>query len=301
MIAEKIKSHFNPFYSNGDDEYISHIRKNRYSCVLLDYHLELKNSLDILYKISEVEGVVYVPVIMITGEKRPDIVAECMKNGASDYLVKGEFSSERVIFVINQAIEKFVYKKKVHEQQRTIFKLSMTDELTGVLNRRAVLHKVEDEINRCKRDAGSFSLSMIDLDNLKVINDNYGHLAGDERLGVFVKIIENEIRNSDYIGRYGGDEFILILLAFKNRSKKEIVRNHGAMLRRIQKKINEYNGGDLPMTASIGFCIYDRSIEDVADMIEDADRALYQAKNSGKNAIFYNSYSDIKLVGDFVE
>ncbi len=160
--------------------------------------------------------------------------------------------------------------------------LSMTDELTGLPNRRAFMSRLEDEIGRAKRYGFKLSLAMIDLDRFKAVNDKYGHPAGDEVLRIYSNKVLDDFRQHDLVCRFGGEEFAVV---FPNTSEKGAI----AALRKIKEKIANlyfmHAGIKLPLpTFSAGLAILYLN-DDSGDLIKRADQALYEAKRLGRNRI----------------
>ena len=184
--------------------------------------------------------------------------------------------------------------------------MSRTDELTGVYNRRYFEEKVLDEIQRCNRSNTFFSLAILDIDYFKKINDTYGHLVGDEILKIVVKNIKDSIRKTDYIGRFGGDEFVIVLLELSEQSLGEKYHNHKKKYDQIRdiietqtfkiinkvkdnisnKEIN-INNEKIHITATFGITLYDNTVNNFDELIFMADKALYLAKENGRNCIGY--------------
>lgn len=153
--------------------------------------------------------------------------------------------------------------------------LSSTDSLTKILNHRAIHDKL-DEMNLKKRDQTLF-LAMIDLDDFKKINDTYGHLVGDKVLFETAEILKKYMDESDFVGRYGGEEFLMVI---KNRSKDQAIE----LFEMIRKNVkSHFESNQLHVTISIGFAI--NKVESINDWINRADEALYQAKRNGKNQV----------------
>lgn len=158
------------------------------------------------------------------------------------------------------------------------------DLLTGVLSRDAIFHRIEHECNRFQRDDLSMSLMMLDLDHFKEVNDTYGHLMGDEVLQAVADIVSSQLRDIDDMGRYGGEEFI-VLLADTDQHTTELVADR--ILNAIRDaRIQVSTGDEIPITISIGFSVvnYEEKIP-VKALIDRADKALYVAKNEGRNCV----------------
>lgn len=168
------------------------------------------------------------------------------------------------------------------EEITRVHLLSLTDELTSLPNRRAFMRRLEDEVGRVQRYGSPLSLAMIDLDDFKQINDQYGHTAGDEVLRNFSANILSVFRHHDMVSRYGGEEFAVLL---------PNTNNEGALwaLKKVQKRAQdiryECNGVTLPMpTFSAGVALY-KPGETPSSLISRADSALYRAKRMGRNRL----------------
>jgi diguanylate cyclase (GGDEF)-like protein len=170
----------------------------------------------------------------------------------------------------------------VEEETKRVYheKLASTDPLTGAFNRRYLDDFSEEHIKILKTGKTDLSLLIIDLDNFKKINDTYGHKSGDIVLKELVNIAQENIRESDLIVRFGGDEF-LILLPNTN------IENAKAVALKLVNSINTYNEGkDFSFTVSIGVSQFNENDKSIEDLIKRADNSLYKAKEKGKNCIF---------------
>jgi len=175
--------------------------------------------------------------------------------------------------------------QQLNEELTRVHILSLTDELTELPNRRAFLRRLEDEVARVQRYGYPLSLALIDLDGFKSVNDQYGHAAGDEVLNSYAANILSIFRHHDMVARYGGEEFAVLL---------PNTNTEGAMraLNKVQKRTTEttylYDGVSRPMpTFSAGLSLY-KPGETPSNLIERADKALYQAKRLGRNRIEVN-------------
>jgi len=158
------------------------------------------------------------------------------------------------------------------------------DDLTGLLNRGAILKIVDSEFQRFLRNGIPLSIALIDVDNFKSLNDGRGHLAGDEFLETIAGLLDETMRVTDYLGRYGGDEFITV---FPNTLSQDV----GGIMERAKKKIGDYctfiHGSDLgkSLSISIGIAEAKPGMKDYQEVFNRADRALYKAKRAGRNCI----------------
>ena len=165
--------------------------------------------------------------------------------------------------------------------KRRITLLSRTDDLTGLLNMRAFNDLLEKEIARVTRYAQPLTVIMVDVDSLKGINDRYGHTAGSRLIRTIGQSISESVRNTDVVARYGGDEFALIL-------PETPVENAVKVAQRIQSELAAVTVSEEPavgMTVSIGVAELSPQVASPRDWVVRADRALYEAKSSGRNCI----------------
>ena len=179
------------------------------------------------------------------------------------------------VVTLNNISERVKLYKKVKEA-------SMTDPLTGVLNRRAFIEKCEYEINRATRYRSPLSLVVMDIDNLKSINDGYGHRAGDEALIRITQLCFQIIRSSDNLARHGGDEFVILL-------PETNLEEAFSLAERIRQNIAESNlitkeGNSISLSVSMGGAKFDGK-ETLESLLHRADEALYEAKRAGKNQV----------------
>ena len=172
--------------------------------------------------------------------------------------------------------------KKLNQELDQAKVLSLTDELTGLPNRRAFIKQLEDEIFRSQRYHTPLSLVMIDIDNFKQINDRYGHLCGDEVLRVYAKEILSVFRHYDTLARYGGEEFIVLLPSTDETGAihamekvKRLASNTYYKNKNKNEKVPEF---------SAGIASYHEH-ENIEKFIHRADKAMYKAKQYGKNRI----------------
>lgn len=176
---------------------------------------------------------------------------------------------------------------ELHEALQQINQLAQTDELTGIHNRRKVLDILAKEINRCGRSKETFSVAMLDVDHFKSINDNYGHQVGDEVLTTIATVVQNCLRNIDNFGRYGGEEFLLIMFQTK-------IPGAQVSAERIRKALSDLEypniSSDFKVTMSMGLAEH-RLGETLEDILARADNALYLAKHRGRDCVVVSDES----------
>ncbi|MEN6485332.1 MAG: GGDEF domain-containing protein [Syntrophobacteraceae bacterium] len=169
---------------------------------------------------------------------------------------------------------------QAHKRSKALEKESLMDALTGIPNRRAYERRVREELQRFVRYQQNFSLILFDLDHFKLVNDNYGHWAGDKCLKELIKRIKPTLRESDYLARYGGEEFVIVLPGTDQESAYKVGER---LVRIIEKTRFLYQGQEIPLTISVGVtqvCGSDQNHEAIFNRV---DKAMYEAKQSGRN------------------
>lgn len=162
-----------------------------------------------------------------------------------------------------------------------IAELSSVDSLTKLYNRHYILLKINEELIRYKRYSTPFSVIMIDIDDFKKVNDTYGHQRGDHVLMKIAELLINNKRELDSIGRYGGEEFIILLPHTNKKYAIEIAE-------RMRSSVEEYFLNNMDITISMGLSHCPESEVDLDNIIKNADDALYESKRLGKNKITSN-------------
>lgn len=170
--------------------------------------------------------------------------------------------------------------RELREANTALVELSVTDPLTGLRNRRSFLNSVEHAVALCKRNGRQFAVLAIDIDHFKAVNDQHGHDVGDKALCHIAKVLERECRSTDFLSRYGGEEFVVLLGDLVSEEVEPAAERFRVAVEQdpLQLSTGEY----LPITVSIGGAAYDGSMS-VEDLLKRADGALYRAKNSGRN------------------
>jgi len=203
--------------------------------------------------------------------------------GLALFDVKSDNVDEGITDLIRNKISGIIIQTKT--LHKTI-KLSNVDGLTGLFNHRFFHERMEKEIYRAQQYDLNFSLMILDIDDFKKFNDTHGHLAGDRHLKTMAKILRFILRETDFIARYGGEEFAVIL------PEAPI---DGALIaaERIRKAVENQNFGQgMRSTVSIGLAAYPDHGVKKNDIIDKADKALYEAKGSGKNKVCV--FADVK-------
>jgi two-component system cell cycle response regulator len=247
------------------------------SLVISDWMMPDMDGLDLCRRIREKERTGYTYFIILTAKGRKEDSIEGLKAGADDFLIK-PFDHEELKYRVRIG-------ERIIQLEQKIMQMASTDFLTGVLNRRAFMERMEVEINRSGREKTSLSLIMADIDHFKKINDAYGHQVGDVVLQNFAQQIRKSSRPYDFVGRYGGEEFVACLPganASQTGAAAERMRKGVEEMRSMTQHLSEA----VVITGSFGVsCLKEGSQEDMDSLIRQADEALYRAKLGGRNRV----------------
>lgn len=184
------------------------------------------------------------------------------------------------LFVVNSLLN------GLRSREEKILMLSRRDSLTSVWNRRYLTEMLEHELAVSRRSASPISVVMIDLDFFKKINDGHGHATGDKVLVLTAATLQQALRETDYIGRFGGEEFVAILPACDEKTAMIIAERCRSM---IEALVIETDGTKVPVSASFGVSTAISSeAMNSSYLLSIADQALYQAKNAGRNRVIFN-------------
>ena len=163
-----------------------------------------------------------------------------------------------------------------------LHEISITDNLTGLYNRKHLMETLDKETSRCQRYKRPLAILMIDIDHFKRYNDTFGHLAGDGALKRMAKIFRDSVRAVDYSARYGGEEFLIIL---PETSKHEAAKAAERIRRCVEEDSLAEGDKATATTVSIGVAIFPEHGDDIQTLIKNADAALYEAKEGGRNQV----------------
>ncbi len=174
----------------------------------------------------------------------------------------------------------------LHYAKKMFKLLSETDEMTGLDNVRGFKNTIVSEITKASRYKHVFSVLMIDADGLKVINDSFGHDAGNRLIKTVANSIESSLRESDNLARYGGDEFIVML----PETDSEAALEAGERIRKaVENSSFDFEGNQINTTVSIGIASYPAHASDLDELLKKADRALYKSKETGRNNVLVHA------------
>ena len=253
--------------------------KGRIDLVLMDNRMPGRSGMEWL---AEIVSRNLAPVIMLTGSGSEEIAVQALQEGAIGYLSKSNLSPEKLIKAIDTGLEKWARLQQARADKEQLEKLASFDSLTRVYNRQAIMGRLRETINRVRRYKESLSLIMLDIDHFKKVNDQYGHLVGDDVLEKVATLIRDNIRSTDMVGRYGGEEFLIILPQTDLYAARIVAERIRSIIE--MTKMKDFVGNTFSITVSQGISSCEPG-DDVYSLISRADEALYRAKENGRNRV----------------
>jgi len=215
------------------------------------------------------EKVPQIPIVVVTGHSDRSLAIKAVREGAQDYIIKGDFD-------FNQLARAMLYAIERHQARSILQQLSVEDELTGLLNRRGFVSLAPQNIKIAQRANWEILLIYADLDGLKSINDTFGHQEGDKAIKETAELLRETFRASDLIARLGGDEFAVLAINASRDSIDTITDRLNANIARHNETSRDYK-----FSLSFGIERFDSDRDmSLSEMLKKADRALYKKKNS---------------------
>jgi two-component system cell cycle response regulator len=261
-----------------------------FDLVMISLTLAEEDGLRLCSQLRSHERTRQLPILLIGDETDMKRIAKGLELGANDYVLR-PIERNEVLARSRSQVRQKRYQDHLQSNYESNLSAALTDVLTGLYNRRYAMAHLEKLLSRSGETEKPFSILMFDIDHFKLVNDTYGHAAGDEVLREFASRLSAHVRNFDLVGRLGGEEFVAILpetdsevaLMVAERLRKAVADNPFGI---------SAPGGPLEITTSIGVTMVNTSRDSVANMLGRADEALYAAKHNGRNR------TETKLAGE---
>ncbi len=266
-------------------EGMAYLEKVDFDIVIIDLNLPDSEGSNIITYIQEINS--EIPIVVLNDQENDELALQVVQLGAQDYLVKGQGDG----FLINRIIDYSIERKM---SVRQLSHLANYDSLTGLANRLLFRERLDRALIRADRSKSLVALFVIDLDRFKNINESLGHDAGDQLLIKVASRLQECTREGDTIARLGGDEFTIIMEDVK--SVDDAVKIADGVLSFMKKKFN-IQSNEVFVTPSIGITIYPVDDTHAEHLLINADSAMYEAKESGRNCYrFYTSNMNSHLI-----
>lgn len=274
--------------------------------MFVDDRLPDADCLEVLQELTwSIDGnQILVPAIVLLEKGNEALALFALKQGAQDYLYKKNMNMETLRHVVSNSILKVMMQteldrqrqelenrnveldklvRELEEARKVLHQQATHDPLTGLFNRRRIMEELDHQFEGARRHGFPLSLCVCDIDKFKIVNDTYGHLVGDAVLERFGQIATDILRTVDVIGRYGGDEFVIVM---PHTTPKKAVT--GVERLRAALESYEFRADDatiFKVTSTFGIGGLTPELESTQDLFELADTALYEAKEAGRNAV----------------
>ena len=278
LLTEAIGKVAEIVWATSFDHALEHIELSDFDFYFLDNRLGAKLGLDLIAEIKQKFNIAP-PIIILSGvdDHQTDIAA--MELGADDYLIKSQLTAP----LLERTIR---YSLRDKSLEYRLSKLAHFDSLTGLYNRSIFNELLRTCLEQSARTHQKFALVTLDLDKFKLINDNYGHPAGDQLLTKVASRLKNSIRSSDLVARLGGDEFSLILKDVKHEN--DFLKLVDNLIKLFQSPF-QIDSKPISITTSMGIAIFPNDSHTAEGLVSYSDMAMYQAKTEGRNTFsFYN-------------
>jgi len=247
---------------------------------ILDWVMPGADGLDVCRAVRE-RSARYVYLMLLTAQDRRENMVAGLEAGADDFLTKPCQGSE-LQARLRSGGRVLELQEKLLEAQEALRLEAARDHLTGLWNRRMILDQLHRELRRAAHEQRPLAIVLVDLDHFKVINDTHGHAAGDEVLQETARRIRSAMRDYDFIGRYGGEEFLLLLPGCEAYSAGDVAERVRAG---IAAKPAQAAGVIMPVRASLGVAWTTSGTAGPSVLIQAADEALYRAKALGRDRV----------------
>jgi len=275
-LGEILRKDYALSMAKSGEQALSMMNKLSPDLVLLDVKMPGMDGYETFKRMKEDPMLSEVPVVFLTADTENDSEVKGLRLGACDF-IKKPYEPDIMIQRIERVISQEEKNKKIRES-------ALKDPLTGLWNRKYIEH----QINILKSDKSTGSFLILDLDNFKGINDNYGHVAGDAALESFARTLQRFVHKDDIVARIGGDEFAVFL---RNCYGKELLSDRiTGLIKQVEKELKIVKEDDTISSVSIGISAFPFDGLTFTELYNNADKALYYVKRNGKSGFhFYDA------------
>jgi len=259
---------------------------------LLDWMMPGLDGLEICRRVRARSSQPYVYILLLTANDKVGNLVEGLESGADDYLTK-PFHPQELKARVQVGLRVLDLESGLVEAREKLRFKASHDALTSIWNRGAIIEQLERELSRSRRDSSSVGILLADVDHFKEINDTRGHLVGDEVLRAVTGRLKSEVRSYDGVGRYGGEEFLIVLPGCDNA---KLTAKAEQLVKIVERSSIETSTGPARVTMSIGgIATGDCPHAEVKSLLRAADTALYRAKMAGRNRSEMARVADLEL------
>lgn len=270
-----------------DENAAERAREKDYDLVIVSLTMRQTDGLRICSKLRSFEETRQVPILVVVeeSERGRKQLLRALEMGVNDYLLRPIERLELMARVRTQVRRKR-FADRLRENLHLSMQMATTDAVTGLYNRHYMTSHLETQLRSACQNQKPLSLAMLDIDHFKAVNDSYGHAAGDEILKEFAQRIARNVRGVDVVARFGGEEFIVIM-------PDTDVEDAQTIAERLLSTIGSQpflleDGSEVDITTSLGLATSNAETSSASELLEQADAALYRAKEEGRNRVVVN-------------
>lgn len=250
-------------------------QQQKFDVILLDYRMPEKDGVELVIELSESSDIRKNVIVMMSNSENDSLALDCIEAGAQDFLLKSEITASRLKRAILHAQKRFELENQLKESYLQAKHLSEKDSLTQLANRYLFEESFKIAVANNQRASSQLILLVFDVDNFKLINDNYGHGTGDKLLVKVSKRIQSCLRGNELFARLGGDEFAI---ALTHQSSVEIGASVALRMHRVLKAPFEINGYEILVSISVGIAFTKGNEHTPEELLKQADIAMYRSK-----------------------
>ncbi len=248
---------------------------------ILDWVMPHMTGPEVCRRVRETRREPYTYILLLTSKNTKGETVEGLEAGADDYIVK-PFDQHELQVRLRVGKRIIDLQMDLLQAREELRDRANKDLLTMLPNRPAIVATLEQELSRCHRDSRTVGVILLDIDHFKKINDSYGHFAGDAVLREAAARLRGNMRTYDQVGRYGGEEFLVVL---PNCDLEQAANQAERMRQRLHATTMMVDGVEMRVSASFGVTVSDGSERSADDFVRAADEALYRAKANGRNCV----------------
>jgi two-component system cell cycle response regulator len=275
---------------NGDEAWELLQRTDAPPLAILDWMMPGMDGVEVCRKVRQRGQEPYIYLLLLTTKGRKENIIEGLDAGADDYLTK-PFDPHELQVRLRTGKRIMTLQAELIEAREALRVQAMHDPLTGIWNRRAILDVLGNELARSRREGLSVAVAIADIDHFKRINDTYGHLVGDTALCEAASRMRAQLRPYDAIGRYGGEEFLIVLPGCTSQDAFKLAER---LRIGVSQEPVSIPGGTIEVMCSLGVAACDVIVVlEPTALIQAADSALYRAKAGGRNRVELATIPDI--------
>jgi two-component system cell cycle response regulator len=257
--------------------------ENAFELVIVNANFDEYDPLRLCSQFRSLERTRFLPILIVTEQGADDMVIRALDLGVNDYIVRPVDPNELVARSLTQ-IRRKRYNDRLRASVKQTIELAVTDPLTGLNNRRYLDSHLNALFNRSMARGRPLSVLITDIDRFKQVNDTYGHDGGDEVLKEFASRIRTTVRGADLACRYGGEEFVVVMPDTSPEVAAAVAERLRAAVESVPFELKS-TGQTLSITASFGISSRIPSVITPDQLVKQADQALYEAKNTGRNRV----------------